>query len=86
VLNIGGFVDTAYDNQAAAARQLYDPGERLKAIRLAQERIVAARPYLFLWDDRIAVALSPRVTTLDGPVDLRTPMYLGNIERWYLKK
>ena len=86
VLNIGGFSDPAYDNQSAAARQLYDPAERLKAIRLAQQRIVDQRPYLFLWADRIPVALSPRVTTLDGPVDLHTPMYLGNVERWYLKK
>ena len=86
VLNMGGFSDPAYDNQSAAARQLYDPAERLKAIRLAQQRIVEQRPYLFLWADRIPVALSPRVTTLDGPVDLNTPMYLGNMERWYLKK
>jgi len=86
VLNVGGFSDPVYDNQSAAARQLYDPAERLKAIQLAQQRISAARPYLFLWDDRIPVALSPQVTTLDGPVDLNTPMYLGNIERWYLKK
>jgi peptide/nickel transport system substrate-binding protein len=86
VLNIGGFSDPAYDNQSAAARQLYDPAERLKAIRLAQQRIVEQRPYLFLWADRIAVALSPRVTTLDGPVDLNTPMYLGNIERWHLRQ
>ena len=86
MLNIGGFIDTAYDNQAAAARQLYDPAARLQAVRLAQERIAAARPYLFLWDDRLPVALSARVATLDGPVDLSTPMYLGNIERWYLKR
>ncbi len=86
VLNVGGFSDPAYDNQSAAARQLYDPAERLKAIRLAQQRIVEQRPYLFLWADRIPVALSPRLTTLDGPVDLSTPIYLGNIERWYLRK
>jgi peptide/nickel transport system substrate-binding protein len=86
VLNIGGFKDAGYDNQASAAQQLYDPAERLKAIQLAQERIAQARPYLFLWDDRIPVALSPLVTTLDGPVNLNTPMYLTNVERWYLKK
>src|SRR5215213_4649730 len=86
VLNVGGFSDPAYDNQSAAARQLYDPAERLKAIRLAQQQIVEQRPYLFLWADRIPVALSPHVTSLDGPVNLNTPMYLGNIERWYLKK
>ena len=86
VLNIGGFKDTGYDNQAAAARQLYDPAERLKAIKLSQERVAQARPYLFLWVDRLPVALSAQVTTLDGPVNLGTPMYLGNVERWYLKK
>jgi peptide/nickel transport system substrate-binding protein len=86
LLNIGGFSDPAYDNQAAAAQQIYDPTERLKAIRLAQQRVAEARPYLFLWADRIPVALSPRVTTLDGPVNLNTPMYLANVERWYLTK
>lgn len=86
VLNFTGFQDPAYDNQAAAARQLYDQSERTKAIRLGQERITELKPYLFLWDDRLPVALNPHVTTLDGPVDLSTPMYLGNIERWYLQK
>jgi len=47
---------------------------------------VEQRPYLFLWADRVPVALSPRVTTLDGPVNLSTPEYLDNIERWYLQK
>lgn len=85
VLNIVGFSDPAYDNQAAAARQLYDFAERAKAIRLAQERIAELKPYLFLWADRIPIALSPKVTTLDGPVNLNTPAYLWNIERWYLR-
>ena len=86
VLNIGGFDDPAYNNQAAAARQLYAPAERLKAIEQTQERLQTARPYLFLWDDRIPVALNPHFTTLDGPIVLDTPMYLANIERWYIKK
>lgn len=30
VLNIGGFADAVYDNQAGAAHQLYDPAERLR--------------------------------------------------------
>lgn len=86
VLNFIGFSDPAYDNQAGAARQLYDFAARGQAIRLSQERIAELKPYLFLWADRIPVALSPRVTTLDGPVHLNTPLYLGNVERWYLKK
>lgn len=85
-LNIVGFKDTAYDNQAAAAYQLYDSAERSKFIKLAQQRVAELHPYLFLWADRIPVLLSDKATTLDGPIDLNTPMYLANIERWYLKK
>lgn len=85
VLNIGAFHDPAYDNQAAAARQLYDPDERLTAVRLAQARVAEQLPYLFLWADRLPVVLAPSVTTLDGPVNLSEPLYLGNIERWHLK-
>jgi peptide/nickel transport system substrate-binding protein len=85
VLNIAGFSDPAYDNQAGAARQLYGLDERERAIRLAQQRIADQLPYLFLWADQLPVLLSPGVTTLDGPVNLNTPMYLRNIERWYLR-
>jgi peptide/nickel transport system substrate-binding protein len=85
-LNITGFRDGAYDNQAGAARQLYDFAERGKFLRLAQQRLVDQKPYLFLWADRIPVALNQKVTTLDGPVNLDTPMYLENVERWYLKQ
>ncbi|MEN9937388.1 MAG: hypothetical protein RLZZ387_3967 [Chloroflexota bacterium] len=86
VLNIGGFSDPSYDNQSGAARQLYDREERLRAIGLAQARIADQLPYLFLWADQIPVVLAPQVTTLEGPVNLSTPLYLGNIERWYLKR
>lgn len=85
VLNITGFRDPAYDNQASAARQLYDLERRSQALRLAQLRIAELQPYLFLWADQFGVALSPRVTTLDGPVYLDTPVYLGSIERWYVQ-
>lgn len=83
-LNFVGFSDPVYDNQAGAARQLYDLTERAQAIRRAQERVALLRPYLFLWADRLPVACSPRIQTLDGPVNLATPNYLWNIERWYV--
>lgn len=85
VLNITGFSDATYDSQATAARQLYTPAERAKAIELAQKRVAELKPYLFLWVDRIPVALGAQVDTLDGPVDLTTPMYFWNIERWFLR-
>jgi peptide/nickel transport system substrate-binding protein len=83
--NFVGFADAAYDNQAQAARQLYNLEERAAAYRQTQARVAELRPYLYLWADRLPVALSDRVTTLDGPVNLATPMYLWNIERWYLQ-
>lgn len=83
--NFVGFADPAYDNQAQAARQLYSIDERIAAITQTQARISEQLPYLFLWDDRIPVALSDSVTTLDGPVDLSSPRYLWNIERWHLR-
>jgi peptide/nickel transport system substrate-binding protein len=84
VLNIGGFRDPSYDNQAAAARQLYEVADRTKALAQAQTRVAELQPYLFLWADTIPVFINQRVTTLDGPIDLNSPMYLWNIERWYL--
>lgn len=85
-LNFVAFRDAAYDNQAAAARQLYDLEQRRGALRLAQQRVAELQPYLFLWADQVPVVLSPQVTTLDGPVNLDTPLYLWNIERWYLSE
>lgn len=85
-LNFVGFNDSAYDNQAAAAQQLYGTAERGQALRLAQARILEQKPYVYLWADRIPVALSSSVTTLDGPVNLNTPLYLWDVERWYLQK
>jgi peptide/nickel transport system substrate-binding protein len=82
--NFVGYSDPGYDNQAQAARQLYNLDERVAAISQAQARIAADQPYLFLWVDRIPVAISPRLTTLDGPIDLESPLYYWNIERWYL--
>ncbi|MEI7772430.1 MAG: peptide ABC transporter substrate-binding protein, partial [Chloroflexales bacterium] len=82
--NFVGFADSAYDNQAQAARQLYNQDERVAAITQTQARVAEQLPYLFLWDDRLPVALSNTITTLDGPVDLSSPRYLWNIERWHL--
>ncbi|WP_255604484.1 peptide ABC transporter substrate-binding protein [Oscillochloris sp. ZM17-4] len=84
--NVVGFADSAYDNQAQAARQLYNQDERAAAISQTQARVAEQLPYIFLWDDRLPVALSATVTTLDGPVSLSSPRYLWNIERWHLLK
>lgn len=82
--NVVGFADPAYDNQAQAGRQLYSIDERVAAYTQTQARIAEQLPYLFLWADRVPVALAPSVTSLDGPVNLDSPLYYWNVERWYL--
>jgi peptide/nickel transport system substrate-binding protein len=82
--NFVGWRDAAYDNQAQAGRQLYNLDERKSAFRQTQARVASELPYLFLWADRIAVVANQRVRTLDGPLNLDTPAYLWNVERWYL--
>ena len=86
VLNFTGFSDPVYEAQAVAARQLYAIGERSQSLRRTQQRLSDLKPYFYLWSDKTTVALSPRVTTLDGQIDINSPAYLWNIERWYLAK
>ncbi len=83
--NMVGFNDPVYDEQALIARQLYSREERRSAIALTQARIAAELPYLYLWVDRSALVIDRRLQTLDGPINLSTPRYLWNIERWYLQ-
>lgn len=80
--NVVGFHDEAYDELAERGRQVYDLNERIAAYREAQQRIAGELPYLYLWTDRTVVALNNRVTSLDGPINLSTPMYYYNIETW----
>ncbi len=83
--NFVAFSNPVYDEEAQAGRQLYDVEDRIAAYRETQDIIAEELPYIFLWTDRIPVVLNRRVTTLDGPVNLNTPMYLWNIERWYVE-
>ena len=85
VLNIVGMNDGVYDTAAVAARQLYRFDDRLAAQTQAQQRVAAVRPYLFLWADAIEVELSGRVAAAAGPIRLDTPMYLWNIQTWYVR-
>ncbi|NJK78972.1 MAG: hypothetical protein HC914_03305 [Chloroflexaceae bacterium] len=82
--NFVAFNDPAYDNQAQAARQIYDTAERSAAYRQTQQRIIEELPYIFLWADALPVAVNTRVQVQDGQIDLSTPMYFWNIERWYV--
>lgn len=83
--NFVGFSDPLYDEQAQTGRQIYDIEARSVAVQQAQERVAELLPYLYLWVDRMPVALHESVTTEDGPIDLESPRYFWNIERWYVR-
>ena len=84
--NVVGFSDPAYDDAAQSARQLYRIEERKIPLLVAQTRIASELPYLYLWVDRMPVALSDQLSTLDGAVNIGSPQYLWNIERWYVRR
>lgn len=83
--NFVAFNDPEYDEAAEKVRQLYDPDERAESVVIAQGRVAELLPYLYLWVDRLPVVLNDSVTTTDGPVDLASPRYLWNVERWYVQ-
>jgi ABC-type transport system substrate-binding protein len=71
--NFTGFSDPLVDRLAAQAMATYDPAERTRIYRQAQEEIAAQQPYLFLWTDKSFDAVRSAVTTVDGALDLAPP-------------
>ena len=47
--------------------------------------ILRERPYLFLWTDRIPVVLNQKVQIEGGDINLDSPRYPWDLERYYLK-
>jgi peptide/nickel transport system substrate-binding protein len=83
--NISGLSDPEYDQAAEQARRTYNLEKRAAAIAKAQAVLMRERPYLFLWTDRIPVALNKQVQSEAGRINLHTPRYLWNIEQWYIE-
>lgn len=82
--NIGGFSNGDYESAAKRAREIYDPDARAKAIAAAQAVLVREQPYLFLWTDSIRVVMSAKIGVDGGKINLDSPRYLWNVERWYI--
>ncbi len=83
--NIVGFSDQSFDNQVTAARSLYDLTQRKSIYPQLASILFEKRPYLFLWTDRQVVVMDRRLKSTDGPINLNTPAYLGQIAHWYLE-
>jgi peptide/nickel transport system substrate-binding protein len=83
--NVGGFTNSDYDAAIERARRMYNVDQRAAAIAEAQAVLAREHPYLFLWSNRIQVALNARIKSAGDPIMLDSPRYLWNVEEWYLE-
>ena len=82
--NVGGLQNAEYDAAAERARSTYYIDDRAAAIAEAQAVLAREYPYLYLWSNRIAVAMNEQVRSAGEPISLDSPRYLWNVEEWYL--
>ena len=81
--NFVGYRSSAADDLLLAGRDTYDPEQR-RAIYVGLQRLLAQdRPYYLLWTDPIYLAADARLVTPEGPLNLETPNFLWNVEKWY---
>lgn len=84
--NYVGFANTSFDNLSTAARSLYDLGRRRELYQQTGEILMRERPYIFLWADRIPVALSSSLKSTEGDIRLDTPNWLSGVQHWYIER
>jgi peptide/nickel transport system substrate-binding protein len=84
--NFVGYHSAEADQLLLAGRDTYDPAKRRDVYVQLQRLLAEDLPYYFLWGDPIYMAADARLTTDEGPVNLETPNFLWNVERWYVEK
>ena len=82
LLNFVGFKNAEYDRLAIEARTTMDYGKRKDLYAKIQALLAEELPYYFLWSEQTHLTASPR---LKGPISLDSPMFLWNVEKWYLE-
>ena len=82
--NFVAFEDDSFDNLTMAARALYDTQRRQDLYQQTSAIIAEQVPYIFLWADQIPVALNQQVRSVQGEINLNTPMWLQAAPYWYL--
>lgn len=82
--NVGGFSNARVDQIAQELVGTYDLDRRTALYREYQAIIADQQPALFAWRAVRLVALSPGMTSLDGPLDLGTMNWSWAPERLIL--
>ena len=84
--NYGAFQNTSFDNLSTAARALYATERRRELYQQTNTIIQTEYPYVFLWADRIPVALAKQVRSTQGEIRLDTANWLYDVQHWYLEQ
>ncbi|MCL5265331.1 MAG: peptide ABC transporter substrate-binding protein [Chloroflexi bacterium] len=82
-LNFVGFKNEDFDQLTSEARKTLDVKKRKDLYRGTQRLLAQEVPYHFLWANKITIARSKR---LQGPIELTSPAYLWNVEKWYISR
>ncbi len=83
--NFVGYRSEEADHLLLAGRDAYEPEKRREIYRELQEVLERDLPYYFLWGDPLYLVADARLTSADGPINLATPNFFWNIERWYFQ-
>jgi peptide/nickel transport system substrate-binding protein len=80
-LNYVGYNSPEYDELSRKARSEYDPVKRAALYAQIQALLAQDLPYYFLWADQHYIVLNHQV---QGPINLASPRYLWNVEKWWI--
>jgi peptide/nickel transport system substrate-binding protein len=80
-LNYVGYSSPQFDDLSRKARSEYDPAKRAALYAQIQALLANDLPYYWLWSDQHYLVLSH---TIGGPIDLNSPRYFWNVEKWWL--
>ena len=83
LLNFVGFANEEFDQLTNQERGTLDVKKREELYRGTQRILAQEMPYYFLWANKILVAYNKR---LQGPIELTSPAYLWNVEKWHINR
>jgi peptide/nickel transport system substrate-binding protein len=84
--NFVGYESEEADRLILAGRDNYDPARRRDSYVQLQRLLAQDLPYYMLWADPVYLAADAHLTTDEGPVNLETPTFFWNVEKWYLQQ
>ena len=80
-LNYVGYSSPQFDALSIKARSEYSPTRRVDLYAQEQRLLADDLPYYFLWADQHYLVLNQHI---QGPINLASPRYLWNVEKWWV--